>query len=59
MSIEKFTIAIPDAELDDLRQRLERVRWADDYANDDWRDDASGPMQVVPGPSVVSVLGAA
>ncbi|MFA5630652.1 MAG: epoxide hydrolase family protein [Porticoccaceae bacterium] len=42
MNIEKFTIAIPDAELDDLRQRLERVRWADDYANDDWRYGTNG-----------------
>jgi pimeloyl-ACP methyl ester carboxylesterase len=33
---EPFTVAIPDAELDDLRRRLEATRWADDFGNDDW-----------------------
>lgn len=29
-------IHVPDADLADLRDRLERTRWADDYANGDW-----------------------
>lgn len=31
-----FTVAIDDADLDDLRRRLAAVRWADDFGNDDW-----------------------
>ena len=34
---EPFTIAVPDAELDELRARLGNARWADDLANGDWR----------------------
>ncbi len=34
---QPFTIAIPDSELDDLRNRLGHARWADDLANADWR----------------------
>ena len=33
----RFDIAVPDAELDDLRLRLGRTRWADDLNNADWR----------------------
>lgn len=33
---EPFTIAIPQEDVDDLRDRLRRTRWADDFANDDW-----------------------
>lgn len=33
---EPFTVAIPAADLDDLRRRLENVRWADDFGNEDW-----------------------
>jgi len=36
MPIERFTIAIPDAALDDLARRLEHTRWAEDFANDAW-----------------------
>jgi pimeloyl-ACP methyl ester carboxylesterase len=36
-SAEPFTIAIADADLDDLRARLGNTRWAHDLANDDWR----------------------
>jgi pimeloyl-ACP methyl ester carboxylesterase len=32
-----FEIAVPDAELDDLRSRLAHTRWADDLGNADWR----------------------
>jgi pimeloyl-ACP methyl ester carboxylesterase len=32
-----FTVAVPDADLADLRNRLGRARWADDLGNDDWR----------------------
>lgn len=31
-----FRIDIADADLADLRERLRRTRWADDYANQDW-----------------------
>ncbi|MCX7864103.1 MAG: epoxide hydrolase 1 [Novosphingobium sp.] len=31
-----FAIAIPDADLDELRRRLASTRWADDLANADW-----------------------
>jgi len=34
--IEPFRVAIPQSELDDLRDRLARTRWTDDFANDDW-----------------------
>jgi len=37
MQPEPFEIAIPDEELQDLRDRLARTRWADDLANEDWR----------------------
>jgi pimeloyl-ACP methyl ester carboxylesterase len=37
MRPEPFTVAVPDADLDDLRRRLESTRWADDFGNDDWR----------------------
>ncbi len=37
MRKEKFTIAIPDGVLDDLRERLGRTRFAPDFANADWR----------------------
>ena len=36
MTITPFEIAIADADLADLRRRLESVRWADDFGNDDW-----------------------
>lgn len=32
-----FTIHFPDAALEDLRARLDRVRWPGDFANEDWR----------------------
>lgn len=35
-AIEPFRIAIPQAVLDDLRERIGRTRWTDDFANDDW-----------------------
>jgi pimeloyl-ACP methyl ester carboxylesterase len=37
MKAEPFEIAIPEADLDDLRARLDATRWADDLGNDDWR----------------------
>ena len=33
---ESFTIAIPDAVLDDLKNRLNRVRWPGELPNSDW-----------------------
>jgi len=32
-----LTIAVPEAELQELHARLAQTRWADDLANDDWR----------------------
>jgi pimeloyl-ACP methyl ester carboxylesterase len=34
---EPFNVAISDAELEDLKFRLGRTRWADDLGNADWR----------------------
>ncbi len=34
---ESFVVKVPDSDLADLRDRLLRARWADDFANDDWR----------------------
>ena len=31
-----FEVSVPDATLDDLRTRLARTRWADDFANETW-----------------------
>ncbi len=36
MRPEAFEITIADHELRDLRARLERTRWADDFGNEDW-----------------------
>ena len=36
MQAEPFTIAVPDADLDDLRLRLAHARWADDWGNTGW-----------------------
>jgi pimeloyl-ACP methyl ester carboxylesterase len=35
-SITPFTLAIPDADLEDLRQRLARTRWPTEETVDDW-----------------------
>lgn len=40
-AIEPFSIAVPQAVLDDLGERLARTRWTDDFANDDWRYGAN------------------
>ncbi len=37
MKAEPFVVTVPDEELADLRARLASVRWADDFANADWR----------------------
>jgi pimeloyl-ACP methyl ester carboxylesterase len=42
MSIEKFSIAIADAELIDLKDRLKKTRWAEDFANDEWQYGTNG-----------------
>ena len=34
--IRPFTVAIPDSEIDDLKQRLARTRWPDPETVDDW-----------------------
>jgi pimeloyl-ACP methyl ester carboxylesterase len=40
--VEPFEIAAPQAALDDLADRLARTRFADDFANDDWRFGVAG-----------------
>jgi epoxide hydrolase len=35
-SIDRFRIAVPDDDLDDLRQRLARTRWPEPECVDDW-----------------------
>ena len=42
VNIEKFTVAIGDDALDDLKDRLNKTRWAEDFANDDWRYGTNG-----------------
>jgi pimeloyl-ACP methyl ester carboxylesterase len=39
--MQPFKIAVPDAVLQDLRQRLAHTRWTDDFDNDDWRYGAN------------------
>ena len=36
MQAEPFEIAIPEEKLHDLRDRLERINWAPDFANEGW-----------------------
>lgn len=36
MRVTPFTIAVPDADLSDLRDRLRRTRWPDEINDDDW-----------------------
>jgi hypothetical protein len=36
-----FTIAVPEATLTDLRERLSHVRWPNDFANDKWEYSAN------------------
>jgi pimeloyl-ACP methyl ester carboxylesterase len=42
MQPERFTIAIPESSLGDLRARLERFRAAPDFGNQDWRYGMEG-----------------
>lgn len=37
-----FTIHVPQADLDDLAGRLDRTRWADDFANESWAYGVEG-----------------
>lgn len=39
---ERFTIAIPEAQVEDLRARLRNSRWAPEIGNDDWGLGVSG-----------------
>lgn len=40
---EKFPIHIDDRVIADLKDRLQRTRWADDFGNDDWSYGTNGP----------------
>ncbi|HUE37878.1 MAG TPA: epoxide hydrolase [Candidatus Binatia bacterium] len=42
MKAERFEIAIPDSALTDLRDRLARTRFAEDFANDQWAYGTNG-----------------
>lgn len=37
MDVEPFRIEVPDAVIDDLRQRLRNTRWPEDFGNEDWK----------------------
>ena len=37
-----FKIAIPEDRLHDLRRRLANIRWAPEFANEDWRYGTNG-----------------
>ena len=37
MKAEPYRITVPERELEDLHRRLAQTRWADDFANSDWR----------------------
>ena len=39
--MQRFVIDVPEAVLEDLRQRLSNTRWTDDFANEDWRYGAN------------------
>jgi pimeloyl-ACP methyl ester carboxylesterase len=41
MTVEPFTIAVPEAVLDDLRERLSRVRWPGELDGPGWEDGTS------------------
>jgi pimeloyl-ACP methyl ester carboxylesterase len=42
MTIERFTVDVSQKILQDLRERLSRARFADDYANDSWAYGVNG-----------------
>lgn len=42
MTPEPFTISVPESTLDDLRDRLSRIRWPMDLDNEDWKYGTSG-----------------
>lgn len=42
MRVTPFAPHIPDSVLEDLRRRLETVRWAPEIGNDDWRYGVNG-----------------
>ena len=35
-AIEPFTLAIPQSQIDDLNERLDRTRWPEKEPVDDW-----------------------
>src|ERR671937_1568675 len=41
MTVEPFTIAVPEAVLDDLHERLSRVRWPGELDGPGWQDGTS------------------
>lgn len=42
MTAEPFVLAIDDAVLGDLNQRIGQTRWAHEFSNEDWRYGANG-----------------
>src|SRR2546422_256495 len=50
MPIEKFTIHVPDAVLEDLKRRLDATRWPDELDNVGWELGSSlGTMKSLAG----------
>nr|WP_206085737.1 epoxide hydrolase N-terminal domain-containing protein [Massilia polaris] len=35
--MKPFRVEVPDEVLSDLQARLQRTRWVDDFANEDWQ----------------------
>ena len=36
MSIEPFTLCVPDSDIEDLKRRLDRIRWPDELPDSNW-----------------------
>ena len=49
MSLQSFTIAIPQAILDDVGSRLARTHWPDEAENSGWADCAARGGGLKPG----------
>lgn len=44
MGLKPFRIQVDNSVLEDLRRRLQRTRWPDEFENDDWRYGSNGPF---------------
>jgi len=48
-AVTHFTLAVPQADLDDLNRRIDQTRWPDAETVDDWTQGA--PLAKVKAPS--------